>query len=343
MTGGRGELTTSELRSAPELVTSLLPRLDDAAARLVPEIERGARFVGCGSSHLVGGLAATLLRAVGVDADAVVASETAGEVWHPRRPVVAISRSGRTTETLEAVAVARNRGVETVVAVVCDPGSPLAQAADHVIDLAEATEEAVAQTRSVAAELAFALLLSARAGGRSDGVPILRTTLAAINAAHERWSAEAGTIARQGSGRVLVLGGRERWWLAREAVLKLTEMGRVMASAERTLEVPHGPIEGVTVADTVVVLPEAAGPSSRETSVVRRLREVAGQVVVVGVDAFALPHDNPDSGAYGSVLRQLHAAHLLAVALADARGVDADHPARLTPHITLDELRKGEA
>ncbi len=339
MTGGPGASTAAELRTAPAVVAGLLGRLDAAATGLAGRTAGGVRFAGCGSSHLVGGLAATLVRQrAGVPADAVVASELAyGGGAADRagpRPLVAISRSGRTTETLAAVGAARSAGVESVLAVVCDARSPLAEAADSVVAMPEAAERAVAQTRSVAAALAFGVLLAERAAGR-DGTAALRQALTAVGRRQARWAGDAERIAgRAGPGRLVVLGGAERWWLAREAALKVTEMARVDAVAERVLEVPHGPIEGLTAADTVVVLPAPPGGlARREAAVVRRLRDLVGALVVVGEDAFG-PGDGP---AAEPLPGQLHALHLLALALAVDRGVDADRPARLSPYLVLDD------
>ncbi len=338
-----GATTAAELRSAPEVVAGMLEELDAAAAELAPRVRAAVGFVGCGSSHLLGGLAASVLRSgAGVAATAVVASEVgpaeaAGLAGHP---VVAISRSGRTTETVEAVAAARAGGASEVVAVVCDVRSPLAAAADAVVALTEAAEQAVAQTRSVAAVLAFALLLAERAAGRQGGAAALQRSLDVVAQRHDAWAAEAARLAQRWvgldgggtAGRLVLLGGAERWWLAREGVLKATEMARAHALAERVLEVPHGMIEGLTTADTVVVLPAPEGVAARrEAAAVQRLRDLVGTLVVVGVDAFTAG-DAPVPALPG----QLHALHLLALALADANGVDADRPVRLAPYLVLD-------
>lgn len=333
-----GAHTAAELHSAPGVVAALLDRLDAEADVLAGSVSGGVLFVGCGSSHLIGGIAAALLRRrAGVAAEAVVASEAAydpaaarGSV---RRTVVAVSRSGRTSETLAAVAATRRAGPVHVIALVCDGDSPLATAADTVVAMPEAAEKAIAQTRSTAAALAFAVLLAERAAGR-DGRPGLRRAAAQLARCRDGLSAWAQALAVSvGEGRLVLLGSAERWWLAREAVLKVTEMARVAAVAERVLEVPHGPIEGIRPDDTVVVLPAPEGKLGRiEEGVVRRLRSLVDRVVVVGEDTFTAGTDSGEP-----LLAQLHGVHLLALALATARGIDADRPVRLTPHVSLDD------
>ena len=74
-----GARTAADIRSGPAVTLALLDRLDAAAAALAPRCSGGVTFLGCGSSHLGGGLAAHLLRSVaGLRAEAVVGSE--GEI-----------------------------------------------------------------------------------------------------------------------------------------------------------------------------------------------------------------------------------------------------------------------
>jgi len=332
-----GATTRQELSSVPEVLEASVDQLDEAAARLAGLVrDQRTLFVGCGSSHLVGGLvAAALRRRAGADARAAAASDILdGDIGPSPDLVVAVSRSGRTTETMAALDALRPA---RTAAFVCDASSPLAAAVQQVVVADRAAERAVAQTRSVAAAVAFGLLLAERVAGR-DGRASLRSTAETLADRRAEWSTGADEVAallergESGSARLVVLGGAERWWLAREVVLKATEMGRLPAVAERLLEVPHGPVETVTEDDVVVVLPPASPASGPEAAVVSRLRDLTRGVLVVGEDLGRGSVPEP-------LISQLFLGHLVALAAATRRGVDADAPARLSPFLEVEGLR----
>jgi hypothetical protein len=76
-----------------------------------------------------------------------------------RSLVIGISQSGRSPDIVEVVAAARRQGAPTI-ALTNDPGSDLAAAAEHAVDLATGPELAVAATKTYTSELlAIALLV----------------------------------------------------------------------------------------------------------------------------------------------------------------------------------------
>src|SRR6185436_12103308 len=107
----------------------------------------------CGRSwHAAKSLAALRELSGGGETDAFSASEAFLDRDYDR--VVAISRSGATTEIL--MALGRVRPGTPKVAIVGDPGSPVAAGCDLVIDLSFADDRAVVQTRFVTTLVCFA-------------------------------------------------------------------------------------------------------------------------------------------------------------------------------------------
>jgi len=141
---------------------------------------------------------------------------------------------------------------------------------------------------------------------------------------------------------VVVLGG-ELWWLAREVVRKVSEMGRLPAVAERLPEAPRGPVEAVTEDGVVLVLLMALPTRGPEAAVVSRLRDLAGRVFVLGKDvgrgSVSEPRapDRDAAHGRGGLISQLILGHLIALAAATRRGVDA--PARLSPFVQVEGIR----
>lgn len=115
--------------------------LDELASRLyagnpfaaVPTDVRRVVFIGMGSSRYAAGVAALELRAAGIDAVAEYASAAIGHPPSPETLLVAISATGQSAETLDTVE--RYRGRSPIIALTNDPRSPLADAADVVVEL----------------------------------------------------------------------------------------------------------------------------------------------------------------------------------------------------------------
>ena len=180
-----GQNTHQEIISQPEAWAEALTvgaASTDALQALWRKVNgRSLLFTGCGSTYYLSLVAGALARRKGVPGRGLPASE----IWLGTDVVphlgsgtvlVAVSRSGETTETLRAVETFRNKGGAAVVAVTCYPERALARMADLVIALPAAQEVSVAQTRSFASMLiACQLLVGAIAG--DAGLPGRLTSL----------------------------------------------------------------------------------------------------------------------------------------------------------------------
>ena len=128
---------------------------------------------GCGSTHYLALSAAALLRETGLRAWALPASELIAQA-QPRYAspgetlLLAISRSGTTTETVMAVEHFRRIGGRSVAVVTSYPDSTLASAADVVWAAPASAERSVAQTRSFTS---MQVIVSAMAGALSGVGP----------------------------------------------------------------------------------------------------------------------------------------------------------------------------
>ena len=126
---------------------------------------------GCGSTHYLALSAAALLREAGLRAWALPASELIAQA-QPNLPnpggtlLLAISRSGTTTETVLAAEHFRRIGGSSVAVITCYPDSTLAEMADVVWATPAAAEQSVAQTRSFSS---MQLIVSAIAGALRGG------------------------------------------------------------------------------------------------------------------------------------------------------------------------------
>ncbi|GII55180.1 sigma factor regulator FecR [Planotetraspora thailandica] len=156
------ERFTADLEAKPEALGALADLLDkgDPFDGLPGRVDRIV-FLGMGSSRYAAGVAAQRLRAAGVDAVAEHASAASGTRPGPGTVAVAISATGGSRETLDAVA--RHTGRSFVVAMTNTPGSAVTREADLTVPMVAGEEAGGVACRTFQHTLALLLALGARA------------------------------------------------------------------------------------------------------------------------------------------------------------------------------------
>jgi len=265
------------------------------AASSLPRSGARVAVVGCGTSLYMAQAYAAMREARGLgETDAFPASE------YPFRrydAVVALSRSGTTTEVVDLVESLAAQSLP-VVAITADPTSPLATVADEAVVVSYAAEESVVQTRF--ATSALALLRSALG---EDLTP-------AITDAEFALAAELpGAVPRQ----VTFLGVGWSVGVAQEAALKCREAAGMWAEAYPAMEYRHGPIS-IADHDTLVwaLAPLPPGLDAQ-------IAATGAQLVTTSLDPLA----------------ELVRVQRFAVAAAVAAGRDPDWPRHLTYSVVL--------
>ena len=287
---------TSEIASQPALWRKAAG-VASAVAGLLPAPGEPAAAIGCGTSLHVARAYAALReeRNLGTT-DAATASELSPHRSYGR--VVAISRSGTTTEVLRTLE--RLRGSIATVAVTAVPGSPIASTADDTIVLDFANEQSVVQTRFATTALA---VLRAHIGDRLeaaivDGEAALAEALPAEPTEFEQF---------------VFLGQGWTVGLADEAALKLREAASAWTEAYPAMEYRHGPISAAGRGTLVW----AIGPV--DPGVLADAADTGATIVNGGSDPMA----------------ELVLIQRMAVGLAEAHGLDPDHPKHLTRSVVL--------
>ena len=271
------------------------------AAALPGSGERVA-VVGCGTSlYMAQSYAVLRERAGHGETDAFAASEFP----HGRRydRVVALTRSGTTTEVLDLLD--RLRGVIPTTAVIADPDTPAPALADRTIVLDFADEKSVVQTRFATTALT---LFRAHV---DPGFDVGRAAADAQACIAEELPAEL--LAKT---EYTFLGRGWTVGLANEAGLKMCEASLAWTASFPAMEYRHGPIS-IAAPDTVTwMLGEAP-------------RGLAEQVAATGalwIDACAQGRDP---------VAELIRVQRLAVALGEHKGLEVDNPRNLTRSIIL--------
>jgi glucosamine--fructose-6-phosphate aminotransferase (isomerizing) len=268
-----------------------------AVRDLLPRPGIRVAILGCGTSFFIAQAAALRREAEGLgETDALVASEMPAHREYDL--VVAISRSGTTTEVVQAL-TALEPGQPTL-AISAVPDSPVVAAADESILLDFADEISIVQTRFATTALA---LLRAHFGD----------ALAAATDAAQASVQSALPIDPDRFQHYVFLG---RGWaaaLASEAALKFREAAGAWTESYPAMEYRHGPIS-------------VAGPGSlvwflggADPALVDDVRATGATVVHRCTDAMA----------------ELVTIQQSAVSLAEAHGLDPDQPRHLTRSVML--------
>jgi fructoselysine-6-P-deglycase FrlB-like protein len=284
-----------EIASQPECWTRAL-RARDEAAKVLPERGERVAITGCGTSwHIATAIAMAREAAGHGETDAFPASELPVRAYDA---VLAISRSGTTTEVLDALKNVPDSVRK--IGITADASAPIRDAVDQLLVLHYADEESVVQTR-----FATTVLTVARAHIGHDLAPVVEQARAAVAA-----ELDDRLIDRP---HYVFLGGGWAAGVASEAALKAEETGAAWSEAYPALEYRHGPLSAADEESVVWVLGAA------DDALVHDIKRTGATVVATDRDPQA----------------ELVLVQRVAVATAQARGLDPDRPRYLARSVVL--------
>jgi len=360
--GGYPHYMLKEIEEQPQVVQQTLGGRfsgDGRDAELGLELDPCAvqRIVitAAGTAAYAGAVGASLLETL---ARLPVSVEIASE-WRYRDPVVdagtlviAVSQSGETIDTLEAVREARRRGARTL-AVLNVKGSSLARDVDDVLYVHAGPEIGVASTKAYQAMLvAFALL--ALRFGRARGtlgddraealVRALRALPHQLEEALATREAARRLAPRLAAARsALFLGRGINVASAYEGALKLKEISYVHAEAYPMGEMKHGPIALIEPAVPVVAIATDAAQYAKTVGSLNEVRARDGVVIAIASAGDDEIRSHADEVLYVPRVDELLSPminvvplQLLAYETALALGRDVDQPRNLAKSVTVE-------
>ncbi len=159
----------------------------------------------------------------------------------PDTLVVGVSQSGQSPDIVAVLKEARQQG-QTTLAITNKPESPLAEVADHIIDI-RAPEKAVAATKSYTAQLQAIAMLSAELAGDAVRLEEIQSLPEWIDAVLKEDDEIATAALRyRYMNQCVVLGRGFNYATAFEWALKMKEMAYVVADPYSSADFRHGPI-----------------------------------------------------------------------------------------------------
>jgi glucosamine--fructose-6-phosphate aminotransferase (isomerizing) len=311
--------------------------------------------VGCGSAYhsgLVGKYAIERWARLPVHVEMASEFRYRDPVLDRHTLVIAISQSGETADTLEAVRHARRQRA-SVLAITNTVGSSIARESDAVFYTRGGPEVAVASTKAVMTQLVAVYLVGlylAQVRGYRDGDEIgshfrdLSHTPDLVTEVLGRMD-PVRKLAREiaSSERVLFLGRHVGYPMALEGALKLKELAYVSAEGFPAGEIKHGPIALIEKGVPVVVIAPRHALAPKLVTNVQEIRARGARTIVIATDGddSMVPHADdliriPDTKSLLSPLLTLVPMQVLAAEYAMARGLDVDQPRNLAKSVTVE-------
>ena len=304
------------------------PYWQAAMGQDLPQVQAATVVItGCGTSYYLAQTLACAFNAGGRRAVAVPGAEWA------RRPecyladpegvlVIGLSRSGTTSETVQAVRTSRARGWRTL-AISCAPGATILDAAEAGLCLPTDPDEGIVM--SVSASL---MLL---AGLRMAGVALPETVIPAAVTAMAALDAGVGALL-PGRSHFVYLGAGPLYGIATEGGLKLQEMSLSYSQSFHPMEYRHGPVSLIDDRSLVVLL-YSAQTAAEEAVLAGELQAKGARVIGVNGPG-DLRIDTGVSDA-ANALACLPALQLLGERVALSKGINSETPRHLTKVVVL--------
>jgi glucosamine--fructose-6-phosphate aminotransferase (isomerizing) len=339
-----GENTRTEILSQPDVWLAAVAALQPQSERLCTFYREGRYdnivYTGCGSTYFMALAAAALTQQLArVPARGVPASEAwlyPASVYQPgqRTLLIALSRSGETTETLRAGEAFKARAAGDFVTLSCYPDKALSQMGALNLVFPEAQEESIAQTRAFSTLYAAVTVLAALWGGRDDVFAQMRAVAESARRLLKTYSPLAAALGQDdGLDRFYYLGSGPRYGLACELNLKMKEMALCFSEPFHFLEFRHGPMSMVTPSTLLVGLLSEQN-CDREQAVLDEMRQRGAQVLVMADTEADVAFASGVDEALRNVL-YLPIGQLLAFERSLHKALDPDRPHNLDAVVRL--------
>lgn len=303
-------------------------------------------IIGCGSAYYAGLYGKYLMEAFsGISAEVDIASEFRyrNPVFRKNAAVLVISQSGETADTLEAVRIAKQKGILSL-GIVNVVDSSIARETDAGIYNHAGPEISVASTKAFISQLT-ALVMVALFFGKLHKV-ISGTSVDVINELLVlpkkvemilKQSDEIKMLAVKYAKHkdFLFIGRTYNFPIALEGALKLKEVSYIHAEGYSAGELKHGPIALIDTHIPVVAIAPSGSVAEKMQSNIEEIRARGGEVLLVSDEKeamFPIPKTiEPLQPLLTVIPLQLFAYHVSV-----AKGLNVDRPRNLAKSVTVE-------
>src|SRR4051812_26957153 len=312
-------------------------------------------FIACGTSYhasMVGEFLVEALARIPVEVDLASEFRYRDPILGPSDLVVAVSQSGETLDTMEAIREAKKKGAR-ILAISNVVESSIPRLADYAFYTHAGPEIGVASTKAFTTQLVALTLLAIYLGRRTGKLTKERTRelLAELTQLPIKMrdvvesGAQLQVLARRYGHAIgfLFLGRGAQYPIALEGALKLKEISYIHAEGYAAGEMKHGPIALIDETLPVVVLAPRGPHYEKVVSNLAEVRARQGKVLAVATkgDAEIGGHADdvilvPDSAIELQPILTVLPLQLLSYYVADFKGTDIDQPRNLAKSVTVE-------
>jgi glucosamine--fructose-6-phosphate aminotransferase (isomerizing) len=343
--GNFAHFMIKEIMEQKDTIYRAINQNDTDILKLAEEIKKayGTFFIGCGTAGKVCLAASYVFAKVAKrHVNVVVGSEFPShqDFLKEKSLVVAVSQSGETADTLEAIEVAKKKGAK-VLSIVNVVGSTMDRMSDYTIHIKAGPEKAVASTKATTSQLAILTLLAyACNDDLQEGKRLLIETAGQINdMLNPRYEEHIQKLAEiiKNVESMYVIGKSVNYPIALEAAIKLQEVSYIHAEGFAGGELKHGPIALISEGTPCVVL--VANDETRQ-DILNNAQEVKARGgFIIGISpqqesVFDYWIKVPDAGMASSLVNIIP-IQLLAYHLAVLRQNNPDMPRNLAKSVTV--------
>ena len=266
--------------------------------------------------------------------------------------ILAISQSGETIDTLEALKYARRQGAKSI-AVINVKGSSIARESDYVMYTNAGPEIAVASTKAYTTQVLTLFTLIGRMakvrGVFDDAMEkefvenILRTPAAVRKVLDQKHDIHKIARTLLEAKSTFMIGRGLDYYILLEGALKLKEVSYIHTEAYASGELKHGTIALITEDTPVVAVVSQEGLKDKELSNIREVQSRGAKVVLLVKESIVMTE-----GSYASVFSLPNMAdefmvfpasvalQILAYYVSMDKGLDVDKPRNLAKVVTVE-------
>ena len=248
-----------------------------------------------------------------------------------------MSRSGSTTETVEAVKQFKNNQDGYAIAITNYGDQPLASLADLAIVIPEGQEVSIAQTKSFSSMFIASSALPILISGRKDLFEKMHNLPKVGESLIKKYESIAKEFGENlGLDRFYFLGSGARYGLASEANLKMKEMSLTHSEPFYFLEFRHGPMSMINENTAVIGLLSEKNRSYEE-DVLIEMEALGGHVISIAENTADISFNSGLEELIRNIL-YLPALQMMAFYRSLSKGLDPDKPKNLSSVIHLKRL-----
>jgi len=361
--GGFKHYMLKEIHEQPRAVAdTLVGRLDlerddvilDGIELDVSKIKR-IIFIACGTSYhasMVGEFLVESLARIPTEVDLASEFRYRDPILGQGDLVIAVSQSGETLDTMEAIREAKKKGAQ-VLAISNVLEASIPRLADHAFYTHAGPEIGVASTKAFTTQLVAIALLSIHLGRRTGTLSrerahaLIAELVALPNKMRDivESGAQIQAIARRYGTATgfLFLGRGSQYPIALEGALKLKEISYIHAEGYAAGEMKHGPIALIDEHLPVVVLVPRGPIYEKTVSNLAEVRARQGKVIAIasrGDNEIGGHSDDvivvPDTALELQPILTVLPLQMLSYYVADFKGTDIDQPRNLAKSVTVE-------